>query len=206
MQKLKTKAKFYKYMARFLELSIWVLFFGLIIFVIVSYNSYSHKNYSRYQIFLQDVDGIIVGSPVRMMGITVGYVKHIKPVNDMVFVDFIINQKGIEIPKGSKVTVEFSGLGGSKSLEIYTPEKKYENYMPALTIQQPVRLGASARLLYQMFKKIGDIIYRCTYFSQSLQFDKIENTGSVKKSSEQLVNEINKLLEQQEKDKKESEK
>ena len=76
MQKVNTKNIFYKRIAQLFEVSIWILFFGLIVAVIVSYNWYSHKNYSRYQVFLQDVDGIIEGSPVRMLGMQVGYVKY----------------------------------------------------------------------------------------------------------------------------------
>lgn len=194
MQLKRDKVKFYKNVAKFIELAIWSLFFILIILVFTAYNTYSQRNYARYQIFLQDVDGIIVGSPVRMLGITVGYVKHIKVVNDMVYVDFIINQKGIEIPKGSKVTVEFSGLGGSKSLEIYTPDEKYDGNKPALTIQQPRRIGASIKLLYHMFKKINDIIYRCAYFSESLDFDKIDARLDIKGTDKDFLDEANEWL------------
>lgn len=191
MQLKRDKIKFYKNMAKFIELAIWSLVVILVVFVFVGYNTYSQRNYARYQIFMQDVDGIIVGSPVRMLGITVGYVKHIKVINDMVYVDFIINQKGIEIPKGSKVTVEFSGLGGSKSLEIYTPKDKYDANQPALTVQQPRRIGASVKLLYHMFKKIGDIIYRCTYFSDKLEFDKIKTKHSTNNSKKDFLDEAN---------------
>lgn len=179
MHDVNTKNIFYKYTARFLEFSVWILFFGLIVGLISFYNWYSHKNYSRYQVFLQDVDGIIVGSPVRMLGMQVGYVKKIKFINDMVYVDFIINEKGIEIPKGSKITIEFSGLGGSRSIEVYAPKEKYQSEQPKLTIQQPRRLSASVSLLYQMFKKIGDIMYRCTYFANSVELDKLEQKNSI---------------------------
>ena len=106
MQLRKDKIKFYKNMAKFIELAIWSLIIILVVFVFVAYNTYSHRNYARYQIFMQDVDGIIVGSPVRMLGITVGYVKHIKVVNDMVYVDFIINEKGIQKDKFINLTEE----------------------------------------------------------------------------------------------------
>ena len=199
MQKEKLKTEFYKNFAKFLELSIWFLVIAVIVGVIVAYNWYSHKNYSRYQIFLQDVDGIIVGSPVRMLGIQVGYVKHIKFVNDMVYVDLIINQKNVKIPDGSLLTIEFSGLGGSKSVEVYAPKEKYNEGSYKLFIQQPRRLGASVSLLYQMFKKIGDIIYRCTYFSKSLEFDSIETYSSNGKDSseKQFLYEMDKWLDKQ---------
>ncbi len=200
MQKLKEKAQFHKRMARFIELSIWFLFIFSLVSVMLFYNWYSHKNYKRYQIFLQDVDGIIVGSPVKILGIQVGYVKHIKFINDMVFVDFIINQKGVEVPKGSKITVESSGLGGSKSLEVYAPKQKYEKDMPYVTIQQPRRLGATVSLLYQMFQKIGDIIYRCSYFAEAINSNptKQENKNKLTKEEEQrILNNVNEWLDKQ---------
>lgn len=199
MQNQTTKTEFYKNMARFLELLIWFLFVSLIILSVIFYNWYSHKNYSRYQVFLPDVDGIIVGSPVRMLGVQVGYVKHLKLVNDMVYVDLIINKKDIEIPKGSKLTIEFSGLGGSRSIEVYVPKEKYESFSPSLVVQTPRRLRESVSLLYQMFKKIGDIIYRCTYFSESLEFDKLKKIeqADTKNDDSYILNDINMWLDKQ---------
>lgn len=203
MQEENQKFEFHRRMARVIELSIWFSVIALIVLVISAYNKYSHDNYSRYQIFLQDVDGIIVGSPVRMLGIQVGYVKNIKLVNDMVFVDLIINQKGVEIPKGSKITVESSGLGGSRSIEVYAPKQPYDSSTTqALVIQQPRRLGASVSLLYQMFKKLGDIIYRCSYFAESLnslpKIQKIENNNSLpSKDEQQILNDVNNWLDKQ---------
>ena len=174
MQKTEVKIEYQKHIARFLELMIWVSIFAFLSGIIIFYNWYSHHNYSRYQIFLQDVDGIIVGSPVRMLGIPIGYVKHINFVGDMVFVDFIVNKKDVEIPKGSKITVEFSGLGGSKSLEVYPPTEKYDPDTSPLIVQQPRRLGASLSLLNSMINKIGLIIYRCSYFASELEFENIK--------------------------------
>ncbi len=194
MQKQLTKTELYKNTAKLIEFSIWGLFIALIVGIIVAYNSYCHENYSRYQIFLQDVDGIIVGSPVKMMGIQVGYVKHIKAVNDMVYVDFVINQEGIEIPKGSTITVEFSGMGGSRSLEIYTPTEKYNSNTPPIIVQQPRRLGAAVSLLNSMFKKVGDIIYHCTSFADELHFEKIKANPSNNSKAKSFLEETNKWL------------
>ena len=81
----------YKKLAQFIELFIWFLLLVCIVGIgIVTKHNYNQ--YKTYKIFLQDVDGIIKGSPVRMMGIHIGYVRKVKIINDMVFVDFIINQ------------------------------------------------------------------------------------------------------------------
>lgn len=177
----------YKKLARFIELSIWFL---LLVFVLgIGYIAKQNYNqHKTYQIFLQDVDGIIKGSPVRMMGIHIGYVRKVKIINDMVFVDFIINQDGIEIPKGSKVTVEFTGLGGSKSIEIYTPKDKVPKGSQTFEVQQPRRLGAALSLLDSMLEKISAIMFQCTSFTDSINraFSQAETPKSNKPMSEML--------------------
>lgn len=177
----------YKKLARFIELSIWFL---LLVFVLgIGYIAKQNYNqHKTYQIFLQDVDGIIKGSPVRMMGIHIGYVRKVKIINDMVFVDFIINQDRIEIPKGSKVTVEFTGLGGSKSIEIYTPKDKVPKGSQTFEVQQPRRLGAALSLLDSMLEKISAIMFQCTSFTDSINraFSQAETPKSNKPMSEVL--------------------
>ncbi len=177
----------YKKLVRFIELSIWFL---LLVFVLgIGYIAKQNYNqHKTYQIFLQDVDGIIKGSPVRMMGIHIGYVRKVKIINDMVFVDFIINQDGIEIPKGSKVTVEFTGLGGSKSIEIYTPKDKVPKGSQTFEVQQPRRLGAALSLLDSMLEKISAIMFQCTSFTDSINraFSQAETPKSNKPMSEVL--------------------
>ena len=129
-----------------------------------------------YQIFLQDVDGLIVGSPVRMMGIQVGHVTKIKPTNNEVYVKFIITEPEVFLPQGTSVTVEFSGMAGSKSLELYPPEKgKYiDTTTPVLTVNPPKRLHDAFSLLNDMFKKLGSIIYTASSFGTKLEEQNIE--------------------------------
>lgn len=194
MQNEKTKNEYQKSIAKFLELLIWFSVVALIISSIVFYNSYSHKHFNRYQIFLQDVDGIIVGSPVRMLGIQVGYVKHIKFVNDMVYVDFIITQKDMEVPSGSRVTVEFNGLGGSKSLEIYTPDMPISENTASLYIQQPRRLGAALSLLNAMFEKIGQITYKCTSFANKVNNQNGSNKIKHSNLEQKFLNDVDDWL------------
>ena len=186
MKNINYKIK-YKWLARFIELSIWFLLL-MFLFGIGYIAKHNYNQYKTYQIFLQDVDGIIKGSPVRMMGIHIGYVRKVKIINDMVFVDFIINQEGIEIPKGSKVTVEFTGLGGSKSIEIYTPKDKVPEDSPTFEIQQPRRLGAALSLLDSMLEKISAIMFQCTSFTDSINraFSKIETSKANKPMNEVL--------------------
>lgn len=195
MKNIESKIEYPKLIARFLELFTWCLIVASIITGIVFYNSYSHEHFNRYQIFFQDVDGVIVGSPVRMLGIQIGYVKHIKFVNNMVYVDFIVTEKDLEIPKGSRITVEFNGLGGSKSLEVYPPNQKINDLTAPLYVQQPRRLGDSLSLLNAMLEKIGQIMYKCSSFANQLDTKSI-NKNSFSGNEEEFLNTTDKWIDE----------
>lgn len=156
------------------ELLIWLI----IILVFVAFNFlffiYKEKNSENdYKIFLQDVDGLIVGSPVRMMGVEVGHVTKIKPTKNEVYVKFVITEPDITIPQGTVVTVEFSGMAGSKSLELYLPDKDtyIDSSVPLIRANPPKRLRDSLALFNVMYKKIGSIIYTCSSFGEKLDLD-----------------------------------
>ena len=152
------------------------LFWLLIIFIFVSTSSMGFMFKERhdendYQVFLQDVDGLIVGSPVRMMGIEVGHVTKIKPLKDEMYVKFVLTNPDVYIPQGTAVTVEFTGMAGSKSLELYLPQKGdyIDKSPPLIIVESPKRLHDAMSLLNDMFKKLGSIIYTTSNFGTKLQ-------------------------------------
>lgn len=152
------------------ELLIWLIIV-LIAAIIFFFSNISHKNQpNEYKIFMPDVDGLIVGSPVRAMGIEVGHITKIKPVHDEVYVKFIITDKSVKIPQGTVATVEFSGMAGSKSLELYLPDENtyIDSSVPLLSVSEPKRLHEAAGLLNEMFKKIGNIIAVSSRFGKKL--------------------------------------
>ena len=71
---------------------------------------------------VKDVDGIIEGSPVRFMGIVIGHVRNLNYTPNAIQVEIIVTKKDVKIPSGSIASVEFTGLAGSKSIELYPPE------------------------------------------------------------------------------------
>ena len=176
------------------ELLIWLI----ILLLIVSFCTLKHihnvKNDNDYNIYMQDVDGLIVGSPVRIMGIEVGHVTTIKPTNEEVFIKFVLNDRDIEIPRGTVATVEFSGMAGSKSLELYLPDRQtyIDDNVPILGVDSPKRLQDALGLLDEMFDKIGAIIYTSSSFS-----DKIKNINFPSGKGENInefINYSNKML------------
>lgn len=153
------------------ELLIWLI---VILFIVaISSTTFMHRSKNDendYQIFLPDVDGLIVGSPVRMMGVDVGHVVKIKPVKDEVYVKFVISNPDVYIPQGSEITVEFSGMAGSKSLELYVPQdgEFIDKNTPIVTVNPPKRLHDALHMLDEMYKKVGTIIYSVSSFSEKL--------------------------------------
>lgn len=149
----------------------WImeLFAWFLILVLVSggimFARYNYKRqFNTYQIFLPDVDGLINGSPVRLMGMQIGYVNQIDLVGEDVYVKFIVTDSNVKIPNGSVATVEFTGLGGSKSLELYPPEKGKENSYKILIPQSPKRIHDSLGLLSDMYDRVVEITYTVSSF------------------------------------------
>jgi len=168
------------------ELFIWLLILFLVSGVILFAKYNYKKNFNTYQMFLPDVDGLISGSPVKIMGINVGYVNQIDIVGEDVYVKFIITVKDIKIPRGSIATVEGAGLGGSKSLEIYPPKNKDKTPTDKLLIAQPPkRIHDSIGLLMNMFEDIAEVEYKASNFMKKVGI--ISNKEAMKKNAEDQV-------------------
>ena len=183
------------------ELLLWLI----VIAFFVSASSFGFwvkeaNDENDYQIFLQDVDGLIEGSPVRMMGIQVGHVVKIKPIKDEVYVKFILTNPEVYIPQGTSVTVEFTGMAGSKSLELYLPQegKVISKEVPIITINPPKRLHDALSLLNDMFKKLDSIIYTTSDFGTKLKEEDLKSINFVNSSEgiKDFVQYSNKFLDE----------
>lgn len=164
-----------RYLFWIVELFIWLLILFLVSngIILAKYNY--KRNFNTYQIFLPDVDGLINGSPVKLMGIQIGYVNQLDIVGEDVYVKFIVTKPKTKIPHGSTATVEFSGLGGSKSLEIYPPQKGKNPSGKLLIAQSPKRIHDSLGLLNEMYEKLVDLTYDVSHFMHELGMLKKEN-------------------------------
>lgn len=149
-----------------IEFIIWLFILFIVVAGIRVHNFKSTKKLVTYQIFMPDVDGLIVGSPVRFLGVQIGYISKIKIISNEVYLKIIITDKNIKLPKGSIATVEFNGMGGSKSLEIYPPTEESIASGKIITVQEPTRLSDALALLSDMFSKIDSIIVRTSFFAK----------------------------------------
>jgi len=148
-----------------LEFLIWVIILCICVFAIRLYRHHEVKKLVTYQIFLSDVDGLIVGSPVRFMGVQIGYINKIKILPSEIYIKFVLTDKDVKLPKGAIATVEFNGMGGSKSLEIYPPTKESLASGKIIEVQRPVRLSEALSLFGDMYNKIDSIIVRTSVFA-----------------------------------------
>ncbi len=139
------------------EFVVWLIIIALCVFGIRYHNHKKQSQYKSYQIFMHDVDGLIVGSPVRFLGIQIGHVTKIQLVSSDVYIKFIITQKDLTLPTGSIATVEGSGLGGSKSLEIYPPKENDNNRI--IQAKDSTRLSKVMSLFNTIFKDFDEIFF-----------------------------------------------
>jgi hypothetical protein len=99
---------------------------GLLIFVLIWLRGRGLNEGTAYTVYFRDVDGMREGSQVQMMGIRVGFVRRIEPIirNDkfLVRVQFNVAEEGIQLPRGSVVSIQQSGLIGDKFIEITPPQ------------------------------------------------------------------------------------
>lgn len=152
-----------------IEFFVWVLVLFTALFIgVYSYSVYVKKNYTYYA-FFTDVDGLIKGSPVKMLGYQVGYVSGISLINDDdVFVSFIITDKDINMPDSMVATVEFTGMGGSKSLELTPVNSKDKKNI--ISVTQP--------------RRVQDIYVNQTVIAQNLV---LMSTGFMKMANDRSV-------------------
>ncbi len=81
-------------------------------------------------VLFRDVDGLREGAPVQMMGIRVGFVDLVEPLQKdgryYVKVKFNLNQNlNMSIPAGARLSIEQAGIIGEKFLEITPPQLQH---------------------------------------------------------------------------------
>ena len=149
-----------------IEFGIWLLILCAVVAGVRIHHYHKEKQLVTYQLFMPDVDGLIAGSPVKFMGVQVGYIEKVKIVANDVYLKIIITDKDVVLPKGSIATVEFNGMGGSKSLEIYPPTDESLASNKLIVVQNPKRLHDSLGLLNDMFDKLGSITTKVSFFAK----------------------------------------
>ncbi len=105
-----------------IEIIIWIILLILIFCALVYMYSKIFILPNIYTIQFKDIDGITSGSPVRFMGMNIGYVRKLASKDKHINVQIVVTKKDMKIPNGTSARVEFYGLGGSKSIELTPPD------------------------------------------------------------------------------------
>ena len=151
-----------------IEILIWITVIATVIAGILLIHHKVCIKPNIYSIYFKDIDGITKGSPVRFMGINVGYVRKLTSIDKQIVVQILITKKNMKIPKGTKARVEFYGLGGSKSIELMPTEIKDSK---TITTTDNIRIGDVVHQV-KSFVQILEIIEK---FVQSLDKNAIED-------------------------------
>ncbi len=147
------------------ELILWIVIATIISFLFVFLHFKHEQKTNSYYMFFNDIDGLTKGSPVRLMGMQIGYVQDISVFDDRVFVSFLVTDGDTKLPEPSIATVEFYGLGGSKSLEIMPYNSELKTGEEYIITKEPYRIQTFynvqnniAKTLVNMYNSITVII------------------------------------------------
>ncbi len=175
--------------AVFLETVFWIFFIliALSVSYAVFYNAYIKPN--LYTIHFSDIDGLIEGSPVRFMGIVVGHVRKLDYQKDSIKVEIIVTKKNTTIPSGSIASVEFSGIAGSKSIEIRPPEDDLSDI--GIIAKETLRL----KDLFEAYKYIGKAFASLKDFVDNINQDNVLKIFGAVNSVGRDFNKIDETLE-----------
>ncbi|MCQ2957751.1 MAG: MCE family protein [Candidatus Gastranaerophilales bacterium] len=94
---------------------------------------------TTYHVAFHDIDSIVVGSPVKILGVDIGHVTKVKSAYDQINVDFVVTNHKIKLPDGTVASIEFSGIAGSRAIELTPPNKISDE--KGIIIKEPIRIG-----------------------------------------------------------------
>lgn len=185
-QKLKNKLK----SAVFIEIMIWLLL--IVSAFSIGYGVFYYKfiKPNLYTIQFHDIDGLINGSPVRFMGIVIGHVRNLDYNKDAIDVQIIVTKKGLKIPPGSVASVQFSGIAGSKSIEIMPPESDLSDI--GIIAKETLRITDvldAYEYIGKAFSSLKDFVDGINQDTVLKIFAAVSDTGEgIKKASENVEN------------------
>lgn len=183
-----------------IEIIVWLLILSGSFYFLI-YNSAIKENaQNSYYLFFDDVEGLVKGSPVRLMGINIGYIRDVKIFDNKVFVSFLVTKNNVKIPQKAIATIEFYGLGGSTSLEL-RPDIFSETDEEIITPVESYRIQdfwdgqkLVSNVMIDIYGSIGRTIDRANlienkqWFKQSSLVEKItRQTGLVNSQQSVLI-------------------
>lgn len=137
-----------------LEITIGISLFCLLLFLGIDKFRTHIYMHPTYTVTFKDVDGLSVGSPVRLMGKQVGNIIKLELLDSEIYVTFRIAGKNTVIPDKSVASIQFTGLAGSRSLEIMPPKRKYLTNENIIYSKEPVRISSIMQVQTTISKNV----------------------------------------------------
>ena len=178
--------------AVFIEIVIWIIVLSLFFGATYTFFYYKFIKPNLYTITFRDTDGLIKGSPIRFMGLVCGHVRELKYHKDSIEVQIIITKKGVKIPSGSVASVEFSGIAGSKSIEIMPPKSNLSDI--GIITKDTLRLTDvmdEYAYIGKAFASLKDFVDAINQDTILKVFSAIDDASPVLKNADKTINEGN---------------
>ena len=142
-----------------------------------------------YHVEFKDIDSIVVGSPVRILGVDIGHVTKIQIAPDKIYIDFVITNNNVQIPQGTKATIEFFGIAGSRSIELTPPDKNSKK--KGLVVREPIRIGDAFGIMEEFLKATMVSIAGLYQFAKGrTQEDAAKDTANMLKATNEADDKI----------------
>ncbi|HEY9720762.1 MAG TPA: MlaD family protein [Oscillatoriaceae cyanobacterium] len=164
--------------------------------------SFLHRGY-EIEVVYTDVAGLMKGADVMLMGVRVGKVAEISPMERKVIVTAHITDQGTHLLRGSRFWIMSQGLVGEKSLEIFPPTdaSTTATIAPGATVygENPKRLEfvmADLTKTFEDFRKSTDPAKLNRIFTQTAQ-NLLDTTTTIRQLGHQAggsLDRINTLL------------
>lgn len=187
-----------------IEIIVWMLIIFCALSCFIYKTAIKDNSQNTYYIFFDDVDGLVKGSPVRLMGIHIGYVKDIKIFDNKVFVSMLVTKEGVKIPKSATATIEFYGLGGSTSLELNPSTASETSHSEEIIPSNSYRVQdfwdgqkLTANTMIDIYGGVGRTIEKADllnnkqiFFQSKLVSDMIHKTKKINREQSVIINKL----------------
>lgn len=170
------------------EIIIGILLLSLLLFAGIDKIRIHLNSFPSYTVIFNDVDGLGVGSPVRLMGIQAGNVTKLELFDSEIYVTFKITEKNTTIPDGSIASISFTGLGGSKFLEITPAKKKLSSNTKIIYSKEPIRINSVMQVQTTIFENLLEF---CRGILGFFSKNSIESTKENLKNTSEYMQESN---------------
>jgi len=105
---------------------------------------------TTYHVAFHDIDSIVVGSPVKLLGVDIGHVTKLKSASDIIYVDFVVADPKLKLPEGTTASIEFFGIAGSRSIALTPPDKNSTE--KGIIIKEPIRIGDAFSIMAKFIR------------------------------------------------------